>query len=56
MFLAFKNFKKSDHIRMLDFLQDVNFLQNFLSLKVILHVFLLYCLDGYLFTGQFMEC
>lgn len=55
MLWAFKHLKKANYIRVLYFLQNVDFLQNFLSWKFIFHITFLNSFYCNFFPCQFMD-
>lgn len=52
---AFENFEESNDIRMLDFLQQVYFLENFPLREIVFHVGFFYCLNSYVLSCQLVN-
>jgi hypothetical protein len=55
MLAGFEHLKQSDDVRMLDFLEQVHFLEDLPFTKVILHIILFNCFDSHLFTCKFVN-
>lgn len=52
---AFEDFEKSNYVGVMDFLEDVNFLEYFLTAEIVFHVGFFEGFDCDLFTAEFMN-
>lgn len=55
MFAALEDLQQTDHVRMLNLLQEVDLLEDLALAELVFHVALLYRLDGHLLARQLMH-
>lgn len=50
-----EHFQQPDHVRVLYLFQQINFLEHFTLAEIVLHIVLLYGLDGHLLSGELVD-